>query len=99
MKNLWSNQDARAYVRRYGGQGVNADVARRVYTTRLLGGDPRLVLHGGGNTSVKTVATDITGEVIDVRGEQLRRRARVKFRDHGTKDLVLQYARLTKRTP
>ena len=66
MKNLWSNQDARAYVRRYGGQGVNADVARRVYTTRLLGGDPRLVLHGGGNTSVKTVATDITGEVIDV---------------------------------
>jgi rhamnose utilization protein RhaD (predicted bifunctional aldolase and dehydrogenase)/NAD(P)-dependent dehydrogenase (short-subunit alcohol dehydrogenase family) len=66
MKNLWSNQDVRAYVRRYGGQGVNADVARRVYTTRLLGGDPRLVLHGGGNTSVKTVATDITGEVIDV---------------------------------
>jgi len=39
------------------------------------------------------------GEVLDVRGEQLRRRARVKFRDHGTKDLVLQYARLVKRTP
>ncbi|MDA0786166.1 MAG: class II aldolase/adducin family protein, partial [Proteobacteria bacterium] len=66
MKNLWSDRDARAYVRRYGAQGVNADLARRVYTTRLLGGDPRLVLHGGGNTSVKTVATDITGEVIDV---------------------------------
>ena len=66
MKNLWSDRDARAFVRRYGGQDVNADVARRVYTTRLLGGDPRLVLHGGGNTSVKTVATDITGQVIDV---------------------------------
>ncbi|MCA8922111.1 MAG: UvrD-helicase domain-containing protein [Planctomycetes bacterium] len=39
------------------------------------------------------------GEVLDVRGEQLRTRARVKFRDHGTKDLVLQYARLTKRAP
>ena len=39
------------------------------------------------------------GEVLDVRGEQLRKRARVKFRDHGTKDLVLQYARLTKRSP
>ena len=37
--------------------------------------------------------------VLDVRGEQLRTRARVKFRDHGTKDLVLQYARLTKRAP
>ena len=48
MKNLWSDREARAYVRRYGAQGVNADVARRVYTTRLLGGDPRLVLHGGG---------------------------------------------------
>ena len=29
-------------------------LALRVYTTRLLGGDPGLVLHGGGNTSVKT---------------------------------------------
>jgi rhamnose utilization protein RhaD (predicted bifunctional aldolase and dehydrogenase)/NAD(P)-dependent dehydrogenase (short-subunit alcohol dehydrogenase family) len=66
MKNLWSDRDARAFVRRYGKQGVNADIARRVYTTRLLGGDPRLVLHGGGNTSVKTTATDITGDAIDV---------------------------------
>lgn len=66
MKNLWSDRDARAFVRRYRAQGVNADVARRVYTTRLLGGDPRLVLHGGGNTSVKTTATDITGETLDV---------------------------------
>ncbi|MBT4905425.1 MAG: bifunctional aldolase/short-chain dehydrogenase [Rhodospirillaceae bacterium] len=66
MKNLWSDRDARACVRRYGRQDVNADVARRIYTARLLGGDPQLVLHGGGNTSVKTVATDITGEVIDV---------------------------------
>ncbi|MEP4885181.1 MAG: bifunctional aldolase/short-chain dehydrogenase, partial [Alphaproteobacteria bacterium] len=66
MKNLWSDRDARAFVRRYGAQGVNADIARRVYTTRLLGGDPRLVLHGGGNTSVKTVAADITGEQLDV---------------------------------
>jgi len=66
MKNLWSDRDARAFVRRYARQGVNADVARRVYSTRLLGGDPRLVLHGGGNTSVKTTATDITGESLDV---------------------------------
>ncbi|MBO20890.1 MAG: bifunctional aldolase/short-chain dehydrogenase, partial [Rhodospirillaceae bacterium] len=66
MKNLWSDRDARAYVQRYRAQGVNADVARRVYTTRLLGGDPRLVLHGGGNTSVKTVASDVTGESVDV---------------------------------
>jgi rhamnose utilization protein RhaD (predicted bifunctional aldolase and dehydrogenase)/NAD(P)-dependent dehydrogenase (short-subunit alcohol dehydrogenase family) len=66
MKNLWSDRDARSFVRRYGRDGVNRDVALRVYTTRLLGGDPRLVLHGGGNTSVKTVATDLTGASLDV---------------------------------
>ena len=66
MKNLWSDKEARAYVRRYARDGVNRDVALRVYTTRLLGGDPQLVLHGGGNTSVKTVATDLTGEKLDV---------------------------------
>ncbi len=66
MKNLWSEREARNMVRRYARQGVNADIARRVYTTRLLGGDPRLVLHGGGNTSVKTTAADITGDVVDV---------------------------------
>ncbi|MCB2043659.1 MAG: bifunctional aldolase/short-chain dehydrogenase, partial [Rhodoferax sp.] len=41
-------------------------VALRVYTSRLLGQDPTLVLHGGGNTSVKTRLPDLTGEVIDV---------------------------------
>ena len=37
-----------------------------VHASRLLGGDPALVLHGGGNTSVKALWTDITGERIDV---------------------------------
>jgi len=66
MKNLWSDSDARAYVRRYAKDGVNEDVALRVYTTRLLGGDPRLVIHGGGNTSVKTQMADLTGRELDV---------------------------------
>ncbi|MDP6388721.1 MAG: bifunctional aldolase/short-chain dehydrogenase, partial [Alphaproteobacteria bacterium] len=35
-------------------------------TSRLLGGDPRLVLHGGGNTSVKTTTTDIVGDEVEV---------------------------------
>ncbi len=66
MKHLWSDGDANAFVRRYARDGVNRDLALRVYTTRLLGGDPRLVLHGGGNTSVKTTATDLTGAQLDV---------------------------------
>jgi rhamnose utilization protein RhaD (predicted bifunctional aldolase and dehydrogenase)/NAD(P)-dependent dehydrogenase (short-subunit alcohol dehydrogenase family) len=53
-------------VGRYAALGVNADLALRTYTTRLLGSDPRLVLHGGGNTSVKTKAKDMLGEDVDV---------------------------------
>ncbi len=66
MKNLWSDREAQRFVRRYRKQGVNADIALRVYTSRLLGVNPRLVLHGGGNTSVKTTLTDIMGEPVDV---------------------------------
>jgi rhamnose utilization protein RhaD (predicted bifunctional aldolase and dehydrogenase)/NAD(P)-dependent dehydrogenase (short-subunit alcohol dehydrogenase family) len=41
-------------------------MALRVYTTRLLGADPKLVLHGGGNTSVKTRLQDLNGDEVDV---------------------------------
>ncbi len=38
----------------------------RAYTSRLLGQDPSLVLHGGGNTSVKLTETNIFGEAEDI---------------------------------
>jgi rhamnose utilization protein RhaD (predicted bifunctional aldolase and dehydrogenase)/NAD(P)-dependent dehydrogenase (short-subunit alcohol dehydrogenase family) len=41
-------------------------LALRTYTARLLGADPSLVLHGGGNTSVKARAKNLFGESIDV---------------------------------
>ena len=66
MQSKWSAKSARDAVRLYAKQGVGEDLALRVYTTRLLGNDPRLVLHGGGNTSVKTVMTDIAGDKVDV---------------------------------
>ena len=66
MKNLWSDKDARAAVRKYAALGISEDVALRTYTTRLLGGEPRLVQHGGGNTSVKTRLTDRAGEDVEV---------------------------------
>ncbi len=71
MKSQWSNGDARSYVRRYGNQRVGEDLALRVYTSRLLGRDPALVLHGGGNTSVKTALPDARGRdtaVLCVKG-------------------------------
>jgi rhamnose utilization protein RhaD (predicted bifunctional aldolase and dehydrogenase)/NAD(P)-dependent dehydrogenase (short-subunit alcohol dehydrogenase family) len=66
MRNLWSDRDAAAAVKRYAKQNANEDLALRVYTTRLLGGEPRLVQHGGGNTSVKTTVRDAAGDTVEV---------------------------------
>ena len=66
MENLWSDREAEAVVRRYRAEGVARDLALRVYTTRLLGGEPRLVLHGGGNTSLKTRMADLAGDDVEV---------------------------------
>jgi rhamnose utilization protein RhaD (predicted bifunctional aldolase and dehydrogenase)/NAD(P)-dependent dehydrogenase (short-subunit alcohol dehydrogenase family) len=64
MQSAWIDRDADAAVARY--QSLGRDVALRVYTTRLLGQDSRLVLHGGGNTSVKTTIADLNGEQVEV---------------------------------
>jgi len=58
MQNLWNDDDARACG--------DDPLALRVYTSRLLGRDPSLVLHGGGNTSVKTSVRNVFGESEDV---------------------------------
>src|SRR5579863_132632 len=65
MQSRWNDADAEAMVARYAQQGVVPDLALRVYTSRLLGQDPALVLHGGGNTSVKLRARDLVGEEVD----------------------------------
>ena len=64
MKSRWSDRDARAFVERYAARGINEDLALRTYSSRLLGSDPRLVLHGGGNTSVKTTLIDAFGNDV-----------------------------------
>jgi rhamnose utilization protein RhaD (predicted bifunctional aldolase and dehydrogenase)/NAD(P)-dependent dehydrogenase (short-subunit alcohol dehydrogenase family) len=66
MLSRWEDAEARETVRRYGERGIAEDVALRLYTTRLLGCDPLLVLHGGGNTSVKTVGRDLLGARVRV---------------------------------
>ena len=66
MKSAWVEREAKAAVDHYGKAGIGADLALRVYTTRLIGRDPKLVLHGGGNTSVKTKVRDLMGEEVDV---------------------------------
>ncbi len=66
VQHRWSDAAARDAIARYGDQGVNEDLALRTYSARLLGADPELVLHGGGNTSVKTTVHGLLGEPIRV---------------------------------
>src|SRR3978361_2258451 len=64
MQSAWNDGAAEAAIAAY--ENLGRDLALRVYTTRLLGQNPRLVLHGGGNTSVKTRVADLNGDAVDV---------------------------------
>jgi rhamnose utilization protein RhaD (predicted bifunctional aldolase and dehydrogenase) len=65
MDNRYNEAEAQAFVARYAGTH-NADIALRVYTSRLIGSEAALVLHGGGNTSCKTQLHDDVGDLVDV---------------------------------
>jgi rhamnose utilization protein RhaD (predicted bifunctional aldolase and dehydrogenase)/NAD(P)-dependent dehydrogenase (short-subunit alcohol dehydrogenase family) len=66
MKSGWVDRDAEATVAEGAKAGIARELALRIYSTRLLGRDRRLVLHGGGNTSLKAKATDRRGEIAEV---------------------------------
>ncbi len=66
MKSAWVDRDAEAAVAHGAKSGLDRDFALRLYTTRLLGREPKLVLHGGGNTSLKTRAHDLLGAEVEV---------------------------------
>jgi rhamnose utilization protein RhaD (predicted bifunctional aldolase and dehydrogenase)/NAD(P)-dependent dehydrogenase (short-subunit alcohol dehydrogenase family) len=60
MKSLWNDGEAAAFF------ADGGDLGLRVYTSRLLGRDRTLVLHGGGNTSVKIRERNLVGDEEDV---------------------------------
>lgn len=66
MNSLWSDADAANYIDKYAAQNVPPELALRTYSARLLGANPKLVLHGGGNTSVKLTMKDVLGEEVRV---------------------------------
>jgi rhamnose utilization protein RhaD (predicted bifunctional aldolase and dehydrogenase)/NAD(P)-dependent dehydrogenase (short-subunit alcohol dehydrogenase family) len=66
MKSGWVDRDAEAMVADGAKAGIDPDLSLRIYTTRLLGCDPKLVLHGGGNTSLKTKMRDLLGAEVEV---------------------------------
>ncbi|MGM0578546.1 MAG: bifunctional aldolase/short-chain dehydrogenase [Myxococcota bacterium] len=58
MQSLWHDDEARDLA--------DDPVALRAYSSRLLGREPSLVLHGGGNTSVKVRTEDFFGDPVEV---------------------------------
>src|SRR5438105_7190604 len=64
MKSRWADSQAREFCDRYAGLWSEA-MALRVYTARLIGKDPELVMHGGGNTSVKISKETLLGDRVE----------------------------------
>ncbi|KKM23133.1 hypothetical protein LCGC14_1618300 [marine sediment metagenome] len=64
MESIYSEVEAEKFVKHY--PDVTRALALRTYTSRLMGADPNLVLHGGGNTSVKVRQKNIIGEEQEV---------------------------------
>jgi rhamnose utilization protein RhaD (predicted bifunctional aldolase and dehydrogenase) len=64
MESRWDDAEAARCRELY--SAVGDALGERVYTSRLIGAEPDLVLHGGGNTSLKARARDLFGREIDV---------------------------------
>ena len=71
IKDLYKNKEAKQWRENHGDLEADQDLGERVYTSRLIGFNPDLVMHGGGNTSVKVDRTNIYGEterVLHIKG-------------------------------
>ena len=66
VPNRWNDEDAAELVAAAGPDEADRQLALRVYSSRLIGSDTDLVLHGGGNTSCKVTRRDVLGREIDV---------------------------------
>ena len=74
MQSRWNDADAREAVETYAGAGLGEDAGAARLHLAAARQRPALVLHGGGNTSVKTRMTDLLGEtheVLCVKGSRL----------------------------
>src|SRR5262252_763983 len=64
MENRWNDPEARQFVDRLA-EKWGEQLALRVYTSRLIGRDPDLVMHGGGNTSLKGAVKPLVGDEVE----------------------------------
>ncbi|PVA07463.1 bifunctional aldolase/short-chain dehydrogenase [Thalassorhabdomicrobium marinisediminis] len=71
IANRWSDAECAAWVAKAGDDPADRALAERVYSSRIIGADPDLVMHGGGNTSIKVTRRDLFGDefrVLHVKG-------------------------------
>ncbi len=71
LENKWNTAAFAEFVAAAGDDVAERALLAQIYASRLIGGEPELVLHGGGNTSVKVVRPDLFGtpeEVLHVKG-------------------------------
>jgi len=66
ISNQWSDKTAQELCDAAPQTPADQELALRVYTSRLIGIHPDLVMHGGGNTSVKVRRENLFGEMEDV---------------------------------
>ena len=66
IRNQWSDKVAKEWCDAAPQTPADQALALRVYTSRLIGMDPDLVMHGGGNTSVKVQRENLFGDMEDV---------------------------------
>src|SRR5260221_10276296 len=64
MQSRWADREAAEFIDRLGARW-GEEMALRVYSSRLIGRDPNLVMHGGGNTSLKGTVTTLVGDRVD----------------------------------
>ena len=66
MRNKWNQKIANSYISSFQKKSIKKDLSLRIYTTHLLGKEPDLVLHGGGNTSLKSFNKNILGKEVEI---------------------------------
>ena len=64
MKSSWTESGAREAIDRWG-EACGEQFALRLYGARLIGRDPNLVLHGGGNVSFKCSRKTLLGDEVE----------------------------------
>ena len=66
IENWYDDVEAANYRAAAGNNSEDQELGERVYTSRLIGQNPDLLMHGGGNTSVKVQRADLFGKIRDV---------------------------------